>query len=1597
VSDDAWPPRGLPDLTLRGCREHNLQGLDLELPFGRWVAVSGPSGSGKTSLVFDTVVRESQRRFLGALSARARQHLGKLGRADVDRVRGLPVTVAVGAATITRNPRSTVGTLGGALPLLRLLFARTARDPGGEPLTLSRFSFNHPVGACAACDGLGVEDVVDPALLVADPGKTIREGALRPTLPNGYTVYSQVTVDVMDTICRAHGFDVDTPWERLSDAQREVIFFGSTALRVPFGKHPLESRMKWTGMTARPRDEGFYRGLVPVLRETLARNRNANVLRYVRTAPCGACGGARLGRPGREARLGERTLPELLARPVRDLVGALDALPPSAVWSALRPDLERRLVRMVRLGLGHLSLDRESSTLSGGEAQRLRVASQLAGGLSGLAVALDEPTLGLHPGSQEGLRAVLDELRRLGNTLLVVEHDPDMIRRADHLVALGPGAGPDGGRVLHDGPPPADPLGGPPAPKAAPRPGRGAIALRGATLHGLRDADLEVRLGAFTVVLGPSGAGKSSLVFQTLLPALRGEAGGPYAALEGVPPDLAVRALDAAPIGRTPRSTPATYTGLLDLLRKRFAALPAAKAAGLGASAFSHNTKAGRCPRCEGLGFERVGLHLLEDVERPCGACGGGRYAPEVLAVRLDGRTVADVLDLRASAARDAFADDPPVAALCGALDDLGLGYLRLGQSSTTLSRGEAQRVKLAALLGKPPRGPALVLLDEPDRGLHPCDVARLLGAIDGLCDAGHTVLAISHHRALWAAADARVALDAGVATPDPELDWAPLSSVGAARPPARPPAAIRLEGVRTHTLKDVTVEVPRRALTVVAGVSGSGKSSLAFATLAAEAARRFAETLPFQVRRQLRRQPRPALDAAHGLGPTLALRQRDAGRPGPRSTVATQTGLGPLLRLLFSRAGLADGAPCGLSAGHFSPERSEGACPDCAGRGHVLRSSPERLVTDPDRPLAGGALSGTKAGQLLGEASGQFMAALGAAIGADALATPWSELSAAQREVALYGAGERVFDVTWRYARGKRSGEHRFQGTWDGLCALAEREARKRAAHAQAAAWAAPLVERPCEACEGARLAPGARAVEVGARTLPELLDLPVDALRAALAALEVAAPRPDGRDADGPRPDPSGADDLRRAALDALRPDLVAGCDDLCALGLGHLTLARRVPTLSDGELQRVRLASVLRSGLTGVTLVLDEPGAGLHARDLATLLERLAALRAAGHTVVVVSHRPAVIRAADHLLELGPGAGPAGGELLAAGPPVEVLAGDTPTARALRQAPAPAPSPTSAGRIAIRGARAHTLADLELTLPAAGFVAVTGVSGSGKSSLVFDVLAASAEAGRPVACDAADGLDRFADVRSARGAGGADTPLDALGLLPALQKLFAARAGASGLRRAAFSFRSPKGRCPTCQGTGRERVALEVLADLRLPCPACAGARYRPEVLAVRWDGLTIAELLDEPVAALRPRLPAGRLGEGARALERVGLGHLALGRPAAELSGGERPRLTLAAAFAAARSPALVLLDEPARGLHEQDLAGLVAVLREATARGDLVVAAVHRLSLIRAADEVVDLGPGSGPAGGRLVAQGPPAALGEGATAAALRGKPSGPT
>lgn len=1625
-------------ISVRHAAENNLRDVDVDIPHGRITVVTGVSGSGKSSLVFDVVFREAQRRYLETFSSYARQFLGKMRRPEVAHISGLAPAVAVSQRTASPGPRSTVGTLTELHDDLRLLFARLGESPDGLRLSRRMFSFNAPEGACPACRGLGVEDRIDPDLLIADPARTLRQGALALMTPNGYIIYSQVTMEVLDEVCRAHGFSVDIPWRDLTDAQRDIVLGGSDKVLIRYGKHPLESRLRWKGIVAKPREEGVYKGILPVMEAILRTKRNDNILRFARTLPCRACGGRRLRPESLRVAVEGRTIDGLSALSVRGLTADMRAMVFGTgrreAGEAIRASVLKKADLLERLGLGYLRLDRAADSLAGGEIQRIRLATQAGNGLRGVLYVLDEPTAGLHPADTARLLALLAELRDNGNTVLVVEHDEDVVRAADHIVDLGPGPGAAGGRVLYQGPaagitdlakglsPTRDFLAGDRAP-AAPsrgRAGTGRITVRGARLHNLRGIDAEFRLGAFNVVTGVSGAGKSTLVRRVLAERLRAGRLGPGPDADGIEVEGAagrVVEVDQSPIGRTPRSNPATYTGLADRVRDLFAALPEAKARGFGKGRFSFNVAGGRCETCQGAGLLRIGMHFLGDVEVVCPDCDGRRFNDETLAVRDRGRSIHDVLEMSVEEAASFYAGEPRLAAGLEVLERLGLGYLKLGQSSATLSGGEAQRVKLAAEMGRTAKGPVLYILEEPTTGLHRADVADLVAALQGLVDLGRTVVAVEHHPDVIRAADRVVDLGPGSGedggrvvvsgTPEDvaacgasltglalrgELAGEATASGGAPKGAAADEPIV-LEGVSTHNLRDIDVRIPFGKFTAVCGPSGGGKSSLVFDTLFAASRQRFIESFSAYVRALIDKGGRADFTAARGLTPPVAV-SGAASAASPRSTVGTMTEIHDYYRLLYSRAGTAPPGSGGrpLTASMFSFNHEQGACPACKGLGTVTVADPERLITDPARPLTAGAMDGTKTGRFYGDPHGQHVAALraaGAAAGTD-FDKPYAALSEAERALAWDGTGDRVYDIVWSYKRGRRAGDFRFRGPWKGLAALVAEEYGRKHADRRGEAMRVLMRDDPCPACGGRRLKPSSLAVTYR--------GLDIAALSALTAAESLAFFGGDGgTDGLGPR---------AAAVTAAVREEIGRRLGLVRDVGLGYLRLDRPSATLSAGEAQRLRLAGLLGVRLTGVTFVLDEPTLGLHPRDTGRLLGLVRGLAAEGNTVVAVEHDLDVLRAADHVIDIGPGAGRQGGRVVAEGTPAEVeraassVTGPYLAGRAVRPGSLPG---TPGPPVEIVGARAHNLRRVDVSIPAGVLTAVTGVSGSGKSSLVFDVLLASSRAGRPVACDAVRGLERYVQVVAAGdeapAASAASIPLTYLGLFDGVRDLFAAsgEARAKGLKKAHFSFLTPEGRCETCGGTGRLTVGLDHLADVTVPCEACGGARYARNVLEVRLEGRTIAEVLDltaaEGAAAFAGR---PRIASGLALLAETGLDYLRLGQSLDTLSGGERQRLKLASELMdPPKGPALYLFDEPTTGLHPSDVDRLLGLFGRLLTAGHTIVCVEHDLDLVARAGHVVDLGPEGGDEGGRIVARGTPAEVAVCAashTGAALRAR-----
>ncbi len=782
---------------VRGAREHNLKSVDLDVPRDALVVFTGVSGSGKSSLAFGTLYAEAQRRYLESVAPYARRLFEQMAAPQVDAIEGLPPAVALQQQRGAPTTRSSVGSVTTLSNLVRMLYSRAGDYPRGQALLhAEQFSTNTPEGACPECHGQGrVYDATERSM-VPDDSLTIRERAVASWPP---AWHGQNLRDILVSL----GYDVDRPWRELPKKVRDFILFTEEAPTAPVyaGFTPEETR-RAIKRKEPPSYMGTFTGARRYLLSTLSTTQSPlmkrRVLQYLVSSECGACRGKRLRREALSVTFAGMDIADLSRLPLSRLDALLGpyadgTAPALAKMSSDHPekalaarriaqDLAARLAAMLDLGLGYLSLERSTPTLSPGELQRLRLATQVRSNLFGVVYVLDEPSAGLHPVDTEALLRALDRLKASGNSLFVVEHELDVVRRADWVVDVGPAAGEHGGRVLYSGP-----LAGLASVEdsqtrrhlfaerapitRAPRAPRGWLRLAGVTRNNLRGLDVAFPLGALTAVTGVSGSGKSTLVSQALVElvaqhlghaapddddddALERPAplGGRVAGgMEGV--GRLVR-VDQRPIGRTPRSNLATYTGLFDHVRKLFAATKAARSRRYDAGRFSFNVPKGRCEACEGEGFVSVELLFLPSVYAPCAACGGTRYNAKTLEIRYRDRSIADVLGMTVDAAWAFFEGEAQVLRPLGVLREVGLGYLRLGQPATELSGGEAQRIKLATELQRTQRGDTLYVLDEPTTGLHPSDVERLVAQLDGLVEPGNTVVVVEHDMHVIARSD---------------------------------------------------------------------------------------------------------------------------------------------------------------------------------------------------------------------------------------------------------------------------------------------------------------------------------------------------------------------------------------------------------------------------------------------------------------------------------------------------------------------------------------------------------------------------------------------------------------------------------------------------------------------------------------------------------------------------------------------------------------------------------------------------------------------------------------------------------------------------
>jgi excinuclease ABC subunit A len=1485
------------------------------------------------------------------------------------------------------------------------------------------FSYNHPIGACSECNGFGKVLVIDPHRCVPDHSKTISDHAVDCWKGNAAAGEHRKLL----AFCKQEGIPVNLPWAALSTEQRNSIF--SEKSRNFVGIYP------WFAWLERKK----YKMHVRVF-----------LARYRKQVDCPRCNGTRFKPDALAYRIKGLTIAQISVMPLEKLLPWFNSLHAefksrkgfSRQLNDVFISIIDRLQHLVTLGLPYLTLDRQSRTLSGGETQRVNLVSALGSNLISTHFVLDEPSVGLHARDTQALIGALKDLTERGNSLTVVEHDPECLDHSDYILELGPQAGERGGEVTFFGP--RDKWSGlniaPYTLQERPPSFKAVLAIRRASNRNLKALDLDIPLNAFVALTGVSGSGKSSLITEVIQAAFeihKGVVPGEStldAEVKGFEQLTQVLLVDQSPLSKTPRANIATYTKIWDRIRDLLASTEDAAARGLSRSSFSFNVAAGRCATCEGAGFIREDMQFLSDVFIECESCLGMRFQAPVLEVRYKDHNVHEILSMSVDACRLVFAHEKQIAGACEVLSQLGLGHITLGHPLSELSGGEAQRLKLVPHIVGGSKGRSMFLFDEPTTGLHVKDVERLIELFSFLRDQGHSILCVEHNLRLIAAADwiidlgpeggARGGYLVEQGTPkdlvnrvcaaqgDPQSltalylarsvgalidqttttpkkshsNHSPLITNKKRGKSTGSATHISIRGAKEHNLKSISLDLPLGALITVTGVSGSGKSTIAKDIIYAEGQRRYLDCLSPYARQFIKELKKPAIDDIQNVQPTICVYQHTF-QPSALSTVATMSEVYNFLRLLFAKVGTQfcpdhpDQSVSPLSAeqiASYIKNNYQGSIRLLAPvinqkKGHHKAVFQRALDTEIAETRVDGVFS----------APGRFIQ--------DGLAktkTHTIEFVTTRCTVKNLSADLLVEGVKQALAIGggtvvvnDQNGDRVFSS--QRTCQVCQRGFFKpdpedlsfnsKRGRCQRCDGYGVVKGKTCPECAGSRLH------EIGRNI--RLFDQTIDQL-SALSSITLLA-----------RIKPLSKEHSIREIAQPIIDELEGKLKTLSALGLEHLALNRECASLSNGELQRLRLATAIGSPLTGVTYIFDEPSAGLHPVDNRKLLGTLSALRDRGNTVIQIEHEIDNILHSDQVIDVGPGAGTHGGEIVFQGSVSEIRSHPhSATARALSEPIVfNQQSENQKPALSISKANKNNLKELACEIPLQSLVTIAGVSGAGKSSLVHGVIVEALSSVEPK-----DGVYRTAagtvstEIAIERllvvdqqpiGKTSRSTPASYLGIWDDVRAIFAStlEAKSRGWGPSFFSHNTGKGRCPTCKGNGELTLEMSFLAEAKIPCESCGGTRFTLEADSIRYRDLSVSQILGLTFEEARAIFINHRKIHQICAITcELGLGYLTLGQPSSTLSGGESQRLKLASELhLARRGHTLYILDEPTTGLHRLDVALLLKALQRLVAQGHSVLVIEHDADTIAQSDWVLELGPGPGVEGGKLVFSGEP--------------------
>ncbi len=1605
------------NIKIRGARENNLQNIDVDISDGLTV-VTGISGSGKTSLVFDTLYHEARRRFLDIFSTRNSSL--RLLPAKVQSLTGAGPTIAVGQNLLNRNPLSTLATASGLHPFLRLLYANL-----GER-------------RCSKCGAkntvLKEDEIIDRILLINKTNKiSIFAPLVQNTIGSHRTFLSMLkkAFDPKDIIIdgesweeqkldssKKHNIDLligvydkKTSIKEFRKVLEDITALGSYALKVKFNDYDLTFSKTTVCIVCNT----WLGEIEPLHFHTSCP--------YCKGKGCEKCKETGLHPKAVPVYWKNLNLTELLAKTVSEVKQLFDEPDLPSTANRLVQEILKRINSLERVGLGYISLNRSSPTLSRGESQRVRLAVAISSRLEDMLYVLDEPTIGQHIAD---VKNFLPILRKLKGPVIFVEHDRMAAVQADYAIDIGPAAGNKGGEIVYSGKINelwrSDTYTGRyfslrdrvKIPTLRDQPDEFLI-FKGVSFRTLKDIDVTIPINCLSVITGVSGSGKSTFVEEVLVTSLSKKK--PVGCKEIIGPMLKTVIVDQSPIGRNPRSNPATYTKLSDIIREIFAA-----ETGLSASHFSFNRPEGACQECKGIGALEVKMRYLPSTWITCSSCSGERFSDEVLAAKanFNGETysIADFYRLDVSQAFDILEKEMKLTeknrkAACRilkAMHDVGLGYLPLGQPSTTISGGEAQRVKLAKYLGRASLSGRLIILDEPSTGLHPYDITGLLNVLDYLVRSGGTIVVVEHNSDIIKAADWIIDLGPGAGEKGGNLVFTGsvndlldskksitgqlLKEEEVIHPDRvekksdyKLQNVISIRGANIHNLQNVDVDFQKNKLTVVTGVSGSGKSSLVSDILETEARRRFLETLTLYERQSTREGPEAPVDTVIGLGVTISVKP-DSGRYNLRNTVGIETEISYHLAVLFANIGKKECEKCKVEmlkgdhwicpsckskepvakVRHFSPVNYAAACNKCNGVGSLRKPCPEKLIIKPEKPICSGGMYSPgffPCGYICKEFNGGYyiIQSLAKRYNFDPKTTPWNEMPSEAQQAFLFGDSEplevhsigrkghrRTFKMRFR-------GLYGWMGEWDVGGTYTETEI--------------------CPDCKGGRLKPQYLNVRINGFNIHDFKEMPLKKLASTLVKVKI----------------PTAIPKMIKANLDTILKRL----DFLKQVGLGYIHLNRIYATLSAGEAQRVKLAGLLVSGLTSLTILLDEPSRGLHPSEVNSLIEALQELCQEGNTVIIVEHDPIIIRNADYLLDMGPGPGITGGKIVAQGTLRDVLEKSTLTTqwlqgdkkfnyRKIRRKPL--------NWMKILGAVAYNLKGEEVRIPLGVLTGLCGVSGSGKSTLLIDTLGrklvprkqTTSVAYEPIEPgehkEIVDAPERMIILDQSRR--GIYNPLHYLGLTKPITKLYAESEDAQvlGIKESQLTKR-----CSVCLGRGRIYTNMGFLPSIRTPCDTCKGSGHIAEVWDIRLKGYTLPELYQLTINQVYELFKdEEKIARKLKIAIDVGLGYLVLRQPGYSLSGGEAQRLKIALELSKKTKPqTMYILDEPTVGQHLDDISRFAKILHKLVDDGHSIIVIEHSPELLASCDWLIELGPGGGPEGGKVVASGTPEQIANGKT------------